>query len=93
MTWGMTALDRLGRRSDGHSTAARFSQLHDGIPLVRIQTAELVLHLDTGLAAEINKIFALEIEFFRQGINADFLLQMQLLYSQSSSPQRAGRSE
>jgi hypothetical protein len=75
----------LGRRGHRH-TSTPLDQLHHGIALVRIQAAELILHVDTGLAAEINKIFALQIEFFRQGINADSLLQMELLYSQSRAP-------
>jgi hypothetical protein len=76
----------LGRRGHRHTTSTPLDQLHYGIALVWIQAAELILHVDTGLAAEINKIFALQIEFFRQGINADSLLQMELLYSQSRAP-------
>jgi hypothetical protein len=76
----------LRRRSNCHATPAPFDQLHHGITLVGIQTAELVLHLDAVLATEINEIFALQIELFRQRIDADFLLQMQLLYSQLCPP-------
>jgi hypothetical protein len=48
----------LWRRGDRHATSTPFGQLHDSITLVRIQTTQLILHLDAGLAAEINEILA-----------------------------------
>jgi hypothetical protein len=77
---------RLGRRSDGNSaTAAPFQELDHGIALMRIQGTELVLHVDTGLAADVEQVFRLEIQLARQGKNTDFVLQAELLYSPSES--------
>jgi hypothetical protein len=79
----------LGRRSDGHSASTPFQGEH-GIALVRSQATELVLHFDTGLAAKIDEIFALHVQFARQGINT-YSIQAELLYSLSpKSPKIRG---
>jgi hypothetical protein len=54
------------------------------ITLFRVETAELVLHVETGLAAKVEQVFALHVQFARQGVDTDFVfLQAQLLYRHS----------
>jgi hypothetical protein len=80
--------DRLRRRSDSDSPAtALLDQLHDGISLVGIEATQLIPHIETGLAAKIEQILGLQVQLARQGVNPDFLLQAELLYSRSPPPQ------
>jgi hypothetical protein len=69
--------------------------LFHSITLFWVETAELVFHVVTGLAAKVKQIFALHVQFARQGIDTDFVfLQAQLLYRHSpySPLPVAGRS-
>ena len=76
----------LRRRSDSGSgpAAAFLHQLLHEVALVRVQAAKLILHIDADLAAEVEQVFALHIQFPRQGIHTYFLfLRAQLLCRQS----------
>jgi hypothetical protein len=54
-------------------------ELNDGIALLGIQAAQLVLDVNTVLAAQVEQVFALHVQFTRQSINPNFLfLQAQL---------------
>jgi len=64
-----------GRRATG---AAFFEHQNNGIALLRFQVAELILHVETGLAAKIEKIFTFDIELARQCVYTNFLLQSEL---------------
>jgi hypothetical protein len=49
--------------------------------LFRIKAAELIFHVEAGLAAQVEQVFALHVQFARQGVDTDFLsLQAELLY-------------
>jgi hypothetical protein len=63
----------LGGRSNRHATTALFRKLRDHVTLMRFQAAELVLDIDPSLAAKVEQVFALHIQFTRQGVNTDFL--------------------
>jgi hypothetical protein len=77
---------RPRRRSDSRGrgcAATPLEHLHDHITLVGIQAAELVLDIDTGLAAGVDEIFRLNVQLARQRIDTDFILQAKLLYTTS----------
>jgi hypothetical protein len=73
---------RPWRCSDSRTTAA-FEHLHHSIALRRVQAAELVLHIETGLATEIEQVFRIDVQLARQRIDPDFILQAELLYTLS----------
>src|SRR5437870_7347347 len=62
----------LGGRSHGYPAALSDHYL-DGIALFRIQDAQLVLDIESGLAAKIQQIFTFDIQFLGQGIDSNFL--------------------
>ena len=71
-----------GRRSDSRGgPPTSLEHLQHDIALVWIQTAELVLDVDTGLAAHVDQVFRLDIQLARQRIDTDFFLQSELLYT------------
>jgi hypothetical protein len=47
--------------------------------LFGIKAAQLVLELDPMLAAKVQQVFALHVQFTRQGVDTNFLLQAALL--------------
>ena len=78
----------LRRRHHGR-TATPLDHELNGITLFRVEAAQLVFHIDAGLAAQVEQVFALHVQFARQGINTDFLfLQMLLLCCLSRSRNR-----
>jgi hypothetical protein len=70
----------LGRGGHRHTATGALDHELDGIALFRIQAAQLVLDVDTGLAAQVEQVLALHVQFARQGIDPYFLsLQAELL--------------
>lgn len=66
--------------------SAFFQQDQNGIALIRIQAAQLVFDVDTGLATQVDQILTFDVKLSRQGINTGFLLQAELLYSDLPQP-------
>jgi hypothetical protein len=63
---------------------APLDALLDGIALVGVKTAELVLDVVTKLLADVEQRLALDVQHLRQGVNTHFLLcQAQLLLCRS----------
>jgi hypothetical protein len=50
------------RRRGGGSTSSLFDQLHNGIALLRVDAAELVLDVQAGLPTGVEQIFALHAQ-------------------------------
>jgi hypothetical protein len=55
-------------------TALLLQELHDPIALFRLDGAKLAFDINTELAAQSNKIFALHAQLSRQDVNANFLV-------------------
>jgi hypothetical protein len=65
----------------GDPTGRRLPLAHqklDGIALLGIQAAQLVLDIDTGLATHIDQVFALDVQFPRQYVDSDLLFLQEL---------------
>ena len=77
---GQNRGNRLRGRSNSDSRPAPFYHLLDGITLFGIKAAQLIFHVEAGLAAQVEQVFALHVQFARQGVDTDFLsLQAELL--------------
>jgi len=65
----------------GRDTGSFLNQGHDLVTLVRLQGAQLILHINACLAANGEQILTLHFQFARQRKYADLVfLQAQLLY-------------
>jgi hypothetical protein len=68
---------RPGRPGHRHGCSAALHQHLNGVTLFGVDAAELVLDIDPGLAAHVEQVFALHVEFARQGVDAYFLFLLQ----------------
>jgi hypothetical protein len=67
------------RGRGGRGPSPPLDQLNDLIADLGINAAQLVLHVDAGLATQIEQIFALHVQLASQRIDANFLfLQAEL---------------
>jgi hypothetical protein len=66
-----------GWRGDSDAASSLPHQLLQGITLLRLKVAQLVLNIDPVLAAQVEQVLALHVQLARQDVNSNFLSILQ----------------
>jgi hypothetical protein len=74
-SWRGERAARLRRRGGGRASSP-LDQPHDGVALLGVDAAQLVLDVHASLAAGIEQIFALNAQLTRKLVDADFLFRI-----------------
>jgi hypothetical protein len=67
------AFGGLGRGSQRDAAPAFTDHLLQSIPLIRLEVAQLILHVVAVLARKLHQLFGVDVQFARQGVHSDFL--------------------
>jgi hypothetical protein len=84
--------NRLGRGGRlGSNLRATLDHLFEGVALLMLQVAQLILHVETSLLAQLQQDLGIDVKLARQLVDADFLFLQAMLLFGATDPKPVGQ--